>query len=237
MSAALRFLFLVAIKVLGRALFSPRERWIGPRPPEAFCDVRLGVILNHTSLYEPLLCSMTPLPTLWAIARRGLFPGAVGTLGRPLVGRIFRLVAPDAVPITRSRDGTWQNFLDRIKPDSLVIMLPEGRMKRPGGLDKDGRPMRVRAGIVDVLQRLGHGKMLLIHSGGLHHVQAPGELLPRLFQPLEWTFEEVEIAEYLASFAPLNDKDLRRAVVADLERRRDTWAGALDPCCPRPPAV
>lgn len=237
MSAALRFLLLVAIKLLSRTLFSPRERWVGSRPPDAFRDVRLGVILNHTSLYEPLLCSVTPLFALWAIASRGVFPGAVNTLDRPLVGRFYRLVSPDAVPITRTRDATWHNFLDRIRPDSFVIMLPEGRMKRPGGLDKEGRPMRVRPGIVDVLQRIGRGKMLLVYSGGLHHVQAPGELLPRLFQPLEWTFEEVEIAAYLESFGPLDDRALRQAVVADLERRRDTWAGALDPCCPRPPAV
>ena len=234
LSAVLRYLFLVGTKILGRALFSAQARWVGPRPPDAFHDVRLLVILNHTSLYELLMTSVTPSTALWALASRGVYPGAAGTLERPLVGLIYRLISPRAVPISRSRDESWQVFLDSIKPTSFVMILPEGRMKRPGGLDKNGRPMRVRPGVVDILQRLGHGKLLLSYSGGLHHVQAPGERLPRLFQPIEWTFEEVEISDYLAGFGPLDDEALREAVVADLARRRDTWGGALDLCCPRP---
>ncbi len=234
MTAVLRYLFLVGTKLLGRAFFSPTARWVGARPRDAFRDVRLLVILNHTSLYELLMTSVTPSPALWALASRGVFPGAANTLERPLVGRIYRVISPNAVPITRNRDETWQLFLDSIKPDSFVMILPEGRMKRPGGFDKDGQPMRVRPGIVDILLRLGHGKLLLSYSGGLHHVQAPGERLPRLFQPIEWTFEEIEISDYLAGFGALAGEALRNAVVADLQRRRDTWGGALDTCCPRP---
>lgn len=234
MTAVLRFLFLVALKALGRAFFSPQARWVGARPRDAFRDVRLLVILNHTSLYELLMTSVTPSTALWALASRGVFPAAVATLERPLVGGIYRLISPGAVPITRNRDTTWQAFLDSIGPESFVMILPEGRMKRPGGLDKHGLPMRVRPGVVEVLRRLGRGKLLLSYSGGLHHVQAPGERLPRLFQPIEWTFEELEIADYLAGFGPLDDEALRDAVVADLQRRRDTWGGALDTCCPRP---
>ena len=38
--------------------------------------------------------------------------------------------------------------------DVVVVLSPEGRMKRKNGLDKHGRPMTVRGGIGDILDRI-----------------------------------------------------------------------------------
>ena len=93
-------------------------------------------------------------------------------------------------------------------------------MKRPGGLDKHGRPMTVRAGIVDVLERLQEGNMLLAYAEGLHHIQIPGQGFPRLFRRARIRFEVVPIAEYKKTLGFGSD-GVRKRVVRDLEQRRD----------------
>ena len=65
--------------------------------------------------------------------------------------------------------------------------------------------------------------MLIAYSGGLHHVQAPGEHMPRLFRTVRMNFERLEIADYRAErrSAAGTEAAFKRAVVDDLERRRD----------------
>ena len=96
-------------------------------------------------------------------------------------------------------------------------------MKRPGGLDSRGQPMTVRGGIADILEAIADGPMLVAYSGGLHHVQAPGERLPRMFRKIRMNFELLDIAAYRAARQSEADGPIgfKRAVVEDLERRRD----------------
>jgi hypothetical protein len=152
-------------------------------------------------------------------------PAANVTLARPLAGRFFRLVAGHVVSISRERDHTWDEVLARMEdPKALLIILPEGRMMRRGGLDKYGKPMTVRGGIADILQAIPDGRLLLAYSGGLHHVQAPGEGWPRLFKTIRMRFEGLEIAAYRQRLlAEADPTGFRRAVIADLERRRDLY--------------
>jgi hypothetical protein len=104
----------------------------------------------------------------------------------------------------------------------MVVILPEGRMKRANGLDSEGKPMTVRGGIADLLETMGEGRMLIAYSGGLHHVHAPGEKYPRLFKTIRMRLEVVDIGRYrTACLAEGGHRGFRRAVVADLERRRD----------------
>jgi hypothetical protein len=105
-------------------------------------------------------------------------------------------------------------------------------MMRANGLDAEGKPMTVRSGIADLLEAIGKGRMLLAYSGGLHHVQAPGQRLPRLFKRIRMNLEVVDIAAYNAARLAEGGgpKGFRRAVVADLERRRDEL-------CPPGPTV
>jgi hypothetical protein len=218
------FLILLMVKALSRLFYRIDVQWIGEVPPDPWRHVRLAAILNHTSLYEALFAGACPPHFLWRLARHGVIPVAQKTTDRALVGRFYRSVAARVVPISRERDETWSEVLRQIDPDAMVIILPEGRMKRANGLDSQGKPMTVRGGIADILETMGDGRMLIAYSGGLHHVQVPGERFPRLFKTIRMRLEVVDMASYRA--ARLEEggvKGFRRAVVRDLERRRDLY--------------
>ena len=222
------FLMLLALKVFARLFYSFDMRWIGELPPDPWRHIRLVVFLNHTSLFEPLFAGGTPNHFLWRVARHGVTPIADKTAERLLVGRFFRMLALHVVSITRQRDETWDRVLDRIDPDAIVAILPEGRMKRPGGLDSHGQAMTVRGGIAEIIESIGGGRMIIAYSGGLHHVHAPGERFPRLFKTLRMRLELLDIAAYReALLAKAGERGLKRAVVEDLERRRDAICPTL----------
>jgi len=64
--------------------------------------------------------------------------------------------------------------------------------------------------------------MLLAYSGGLHHVQAPGQHLPRLFKTLRMNLEEVDIPTYRDSLNHHSDpQEFKHLVKLDLAARRD----------------
>ena len=216
----LRFLFLAALKGLGRTFYTYRYEWVGERKSRPFHDIRLAILLNHTSLFEPLFSGVVPLSWLREIAERAVLPGADLTMNRPIVGRLFKAMVPNPVTITRRRDGTWKEFMSKIKKDSLVFLFPEGRMKRPSGMDKNGKPMTVRPGIAEVLNHLDEGNMLIIYSGGLHHIQSPGQGFPNLFKKLSFRFEAIPIRQYKESMGH-GAKGFTKNVVSDLEKRRD----------------
>jgi hypothetical protein len=223
------FLLLVLVKVLSRLFYRVDMQWIGAPPADRWRHIRLLAVLNHTSLYEPLFAGGVPFSFLWRIARHGVVPVAEKTTGRPLIGHFYKLIAARVVSITRERDQSWEKLLAHIDPDAMVALLPEGRMKRASGLDSTGNPMTVRGGIADILQSIGAGRMLLAYSGGLHHVQVPGERFPRLWKTIRMRLELVDIAAYRAALlAKVGAAGFKRAVIEDLERRRDL----LCPCGP-----
>lgn len=202
----------------------------GQAPPSPFSGIRLVALLNHTSLFEWLFLAAVPHKFLWEVARHGVVPAAEKTLKRPVVGRFFRALARQVISITRERDHTWRAVLESVDPRSIVVLLPEGRMKRKNGLDANGQPMTVRGGIADLLEAIPAGWMLIAYSGGLHHVQAPGERWPRLFRKIRIALERVDLAEYREARrleGGGTDAGYKRAVVADLERRRDTYCPGL----------
>lgn len=214
-----RFLVLVVIKLISGLCFRFSVDWVDKE--SSFRNIRLILLLNHTNLFEPVFTAVLPYHLLWQIASRGILPGADITLNRVFAGGLYRLLAPRAVTISRQRDETWESFLTLIRNDSLVLMAPEGRMKRPTGLDKNGNPMTVRGGVVDILKLISDGKMLLAYSHGLHHIHAPGQRFPKLFRRAGITFESIDIAEYKDRFCSDNDREFRRAIICDLEKRRD----------------
>ena len=150
---------------------------------------------------------------------------AADTLKRPIVGSLLKFIAPKVMGTTRKYDESWAKFLDSIQPRDTLIFMPEGRMKRPTGLDKYGNKMTVKRGVVDVLLKLKTGPMFFLYSGGLHHVQAPGQAVPNIFKTISVGFEVMLIEDYLASFSqsgvPPTLDVLQASIVADLERRRD----------------
>jgi hypothetical protein len=216
------FALLVAVKLFARLFYRIDMRWLGDPPPDRWRHIRLLAMLNHTSLFEPLFVGGVPFSFLWRIARHGVLPIAQKTAVRPLVGHFYKLIAARVISITRERDESWEKVLAHVDPDAMVALLPEGRMKRATGLDSTGQPMTVRGGIADILESLGAGRMLLAYSGGLHHVQAPGERFPRLWKTIRMRLELVDIAAYRAALlAEAGAAGWKRAVVEDLERRRD----------------
>jgi hypothetical protein len=218
------FLILLVVKAFTRIFYRVDVGWIGEPPPDRWRRVRLAAILNHTSLYEALFTGACPNHFLWRLARHGVVPIAQKTTDRAVVGRFYGLVAARVVSISRERDETWSEVLRQIDPDAMVLILPEGRMKRATGLDSSGKPMTVRGGIADILETMGEGRMLLAYSGGLHHIQAPGERFPRLFKTIRLRLEVLDMAEYRAARLAEGDaKGFRRAVARDLERRRDLY--------------
>jgi len=218
----LRTTLLLALKVVSRIFYRHDIRWISEVPERPWDDVRILTFLNHTSLYEWLFVGSAPNRLLRLIAVHGHIPVADITISRPLYGRFIRMLAPRFLSITREPDHTWQTVLDTIDKDSLVIIFPEGRMKRANGLDKHGNPMTVRGGIADLLRAVPGGKMVVVYSGGLHHVQAPGQKFPNLFKTIRLSFEFHDIEQYRDEIRQqTGGSEFKKAVRADLERRRD----------------
>src|SRR5258705_6302245 len=187
---------LLTLKYVSRIFYRYDVAWVGDVLPRPWHQIRLVAFLNHTSLFEPVFLGGVPNSFVWRLAAHGVVPAADKTTGRPLVGLIFKFVAHHVIAITRERDATWFAVLNKIDPKSMVIIAPEGRMKRETGFDLNGNPMTVRGGIADILLAIKEGRMLCAYSGGLHHVQVPGRV-PRLFKTVRMRLEDVEIAEYI----------------------------------------
>ena len=215
---------LIGLKIVSRIFYRFDFQFIGPTPPDPWADLRLVAFLNHTSLFEPIFLGAVPNRFIWRLAAHGVVPAADKTTDRPLVGMVFKFVAHHVIAITRQRDDTWFQVLSRIDPDSMVVIAPEGRMKRETGLDLNGKPMSVRGGIADILHAVKEGRMLLAYSGGLHHVQIPGKM-PRPFKMVRMRVENLDIAEYIAEITRRGgEEDFKKNVMKDLDARRDNYA-------------
>ena len=216
------FILLCLIKIFSLTFFRLKQTWLSSEPQD-WNKIKLIVFLNHTSLFEPLYICAFPWSQLWRIASHLVAPGADVTMNRPFVGKIYKFLSPHIVSISRQRDATWNLFIKKIQqnPQSIVLILPEGRMKRLNGLDKDGKAMSVRGGIADILLLMGEGDMMLAYSAGLHHIHYPGKLYPTLFKPIVLRTEVMSINHYKNLFAhdPEDPKIFKNAVVADLESR------------------
>lgn len=216
----IRFILLCLAKLVCVVLYRYRLTWLSRDQFDQFDQVRLIVFLNHTSLYELLFIGLAPMHVLWRLSGELIAPGADITLNdRPIVGRIYHGLLPGMIPISRKKDETWQYFLSRAGEDSLVAILPEGRMKRRDGLDKHGQPMTVRGGIADVLSVKNSGKMMFVYSGGLHHVHAPGDAFPKIFKTIQASAEILDIAAYKAALAGSSPEAFRRMVIHDMQKR------------------
>ncbi len=221
----LPFTVLLFANLFSRVFYRHHLRWIGPTPPDPWADLRLVVILNHTSLFEWLFAGSVPIRFLWRIASHAVIPVADKTLNRPFVGPFFRLLGRSVVSITRKPDETWKQLLESIDADGMVLILPEGRMKRASGLDAQGQPLTVRGGVADILEATPRGRMLIAYSGGLHHIQVPGQRLPKLFKDIHLSIENLDLAEYRAGLgAATRSRPLKQRMKDDLERRKAKYA-------------
>jgi len=233
MREACIYAMLRTIKGLSRVFYRLDIGWVHPPPADPWRHLRLVAFLNHTSLYEPLYVGGFPNEFIRRIAFMGLMPVADKATRRPLMGFFFRMVAKNVVAVTRQNDRTWNQVLTTMRPDTMVIIMPEGRMMRANGLDKSGRPMTVRGGIADIVRSIPEGRMLMTYSAGLHHVQTPGQRIPKLFKTLRMRLETVDIADYrnrlMDQYGP---GGFKKALIRDLENRRDRYCFGLEPASP-----
>lgn len=215
------FLVLALVKIFSHIFYRREFKWIGPHPDDPWDKARLYVLLNHTSLYEPLFLQGLSFSYLWKLTQRMSVPGADTTLNRPFVGFFWKLMMPNISAVSRKSDNTWSSYLESIKENSIVMIAPEGRMKRPNGLDKFGKPMTVKPGIADIILAIPEGGMILCLSGGLHHIQKPGELFPRFFKTLRMNLIYLDLKEYRAKFTgtPLEKKHM---ITKNLQRYLET---------------
>ena len=92
-------------------------------------------------------------------------------------------------------------------------------MKRPSGLDKYGKSMTVKGGVADILENVSDGGMILCFSGGLHHVQSPGQHLPRIFKTIKMNLAYFDIKEYKEQFQTLSPRERKIKITQDLQFR------------------
>lgn len=228
-------LLLVLLKAVSRLFFRFNVEWVGKVPEDPWKDLRIIAVLHHTSLYEPVFAAILPNHMLWRIARDAVVPIASKTMDRKGAGWMFRFVGRRVIPVSRKRDLTWENVLRYCcGPKALTIIFPEGRMMRRTGLDVDGRPLTVKAGVADLIGGIDSGRMLLAYSGGLHHVAAPGDRFPRLFREISLRLEVLDIPEYRESLGGTQDMDrFRNRVVEDLTQRRNRHVPLGGPTLPQ----
>lgn len=226
MRVILSFLTLMGIKIFAKIFYKLEVKWLSEIGQD-FDKIRMVVLLNHTSLYEPLYVAAAPNWFLFRLARKMVAPGADKTMNRPIVGFFWKIMGPGLVSITRKRDQSWYQFLEAIENRSVIVIAPEGRMLRKTGLDSEGKPMTIKSGIAEIFEELNEGGMLIAYSGGLHHVQHPGEKLPRLFKKIKLNVEVLEISDYKKRFS--EDPKLRRKeFIQDLEDRKKRNIPLLD---------
>lgn len=208
---------MLSVKLVSMTFYKLKINWVAGEDNK-FEDIRLMILLNHTSLYEPIFLQGLPNSFLWKLAKKMVAPGADKTLNRPIVGFFWKLISPGFVSITRKRDKSWYEFLKKIENKNIILIAPEGRMKRASGLDAYGKPMSVRSGVAEIIAQLNEGNIFIGYSGGLHHVQHPGEVMPRLFKTIKMNYEQISVADYKAQFSS-EGIPLRRDIVSDLEAR------------------
>jgi len=221
MQQFITFSMISFIKLISRLFYRFDANWLDNSPFKQWNEIKLIIFLNHTSLFEPIFLSQAPSSFIWRLSKHLVVPGADITLNRPIIGRFFKFIAPGMIAITRKRDSSWNRFMEKINEKSVVAILPEGRMKRKGGLDKQGKPMSVRGGIADILASLNEGKALFVYSGGLHHIQSPGQKFPKLFKRVKVNFEVMNIEHYkkLMSEKTASMREFRKNIVRDLNEK------------------
>lgn len=226
MRTFISFTIINIVKLLAFTFYRFEVKWLSDEATREWGEIRLIIFLNHTSLFEPIFFTQAPTAFTWLISKHIVIPGADITIDRPIVGRFFKWIAPGLVSITRKRDSSWKSFMQSISEQSIVAILPEGRMKRKGGLDKHGLPMSARGGIADILSYMEKGKALFVYSGGLHHVQTPGQKFPNIFKKVKVNLEMINIAQYKKSLSEMDNnlnknsrKSFKVNVITDLNSR------------------
>jgi hypothetical protein len=79
--------------------------------------------------------------------------------------------------------------------------------------------MSVMGGIADIFNYIKKGNMILGYSGGLHHVQIPGQTIPGIFKTIRMNYESIKIEDFISICESRSEDSFKNAVIAELEER------------------
>ena len=227
-----KFLILVIVKNIFRLFYRfdvPMKQMTSCEGRIDYSQVKMFIILNHTSLFEPVFLGSYSNRLLWQFAERFVFPVASKTMNNRLFNKIYSNMASKTISVSRKRDATWDHFLQQIDANSMVGIAPEGHMKRPNGLDSKGRPLVIRRGFIDVLEKIGDCKILVLYSHGLHHIQTPGEGFPKLFKRVSGRLELWSRDDFITSAITKHpEANTDDSLVKFLTSRRDLFCKSTE---------
>ena len=126
------YAMLRTIKGLSRAFYQFDIDWVHTPPARSVAAAAAGNLSqSHQPLRTAVRGRISPNAFIRRIAFQGLMPVADKATRRPLMGFFFRMVAKNVgVAVTRQNDHTWQQVLGTMRPDTMVVIMPEGRMMR-----------------------------------------------------------------------------------------------------------
>jgi len=211
----------MVLRTVSRVFFRHVVWWAGSR-----CAPGVTCASSPLSSHQPLRAALRGRcrPRCSANRPLGLVPVADKTLRRPLVGLFFKMVAQRVVVVTRQQDETCSACSAR-RRDSIVVLFPEGRMKRADGLDSEGKPMTVRGGIADILARSA-GRMVLGYCGGSTTFRCRSAAAEAVQDdpPRHGGGRHPSYRDGLLHGA--GETSLKRLVIEDLQTRRDRYCPA-----------
>ena len=91
MRAYFSYSILFICRIFSQIFYSHKVSWVDEQPDNAWQDIRVIALLNHTSLYEWLyLPAAPPASLLFKIAEKAVIPIADITMKRPIIGTVFQ---------------------------------------------------------------------------------------------------------------------------------------------------
>lgn len=76
MQRIIAFFIFATIKTLSMIFFRAEVKWLTPKPKNLWHDIKLFILLNHTSLYEPLFMQIASYSYIWKFVAHMNVPGA-----------------------------------------------------------------------------------------------------------------------------------------------------------------
>jgi hypothetical protein len=77
--------------------------------------------------------------------------------------------------------------------------------------------MTVKGGAADIIENINDGAMILCLSGGLHHVQTPGQHFPRPFKTIRMNLSYVDLNNFKSQFSEFSPRERKLKITRLLQ--------------------
>lgn len=178
----------ILVKILYRCSWT----WIGKNSDRGFQDMKALFLMNHTSYADHMIFVLVPINVIYK-----MFWNARIAVAQHQVKNfkgLLQYLENNIVPLSRQRDDSWNNYLSNANAKSIFVMYPEGTRMSPEGLDKNGKKVRVKGGVADILELLPDGDIVILYLDGFYEILGAGMKFPKLFKKVRVTAEVVDIA-------------------------------------------